>query len=253
LSRPGLPVRSTSTDRTVSVVLSQKSCPIYPVLTVRHGCPATVVPSWLHCPIFVSWDLLSCVSCPGVLLLPSLAVLSRFSCYSLLSQHSCPPALLCLRCPVLAVMSRQSCDLCLLQADLSRLTCHCLVPVAMSQMPCPDFPVMVLLPLFALPGSCPSCPVLVVFSSLSCFCPLFSVLAVFFSPQLPSLAVLSRCLIPAVWSKLSDPSFRVPTILYQHSCPHLSRRALSCLLSYPNYPVLSVLFRLTSVDSQRPG
>ncbi len=89
LSRPGLPVRSTSTDRTVSVVLSQKSCPIYPVLTVRHGCPATVVPSWLHCPIFVSWDLLSCVSCPGVLLLPSLAVLSRFSCYSLLSQHSC--------------------------------------------------------------------------------------------------------------------------------------------------------------------
>ncbi len=108
LSRPGLPVRSTSTDRTISVVLSQKTCPIYPVLTVSHGCPATVVPSWLHCPIcrvlvppvlrFLSWCIITALSgCPvQVFLLQFPAPLLSSALQSPLSCPSCcVPTVLC--------------------------------------------------------------------------------------------------------------------------------------------------------------
>ncbi len=118
-----------------------------------HGCPATVVPSQLSCPI-----------CPVLLSYsghPVLSFLSRLYHPDILplSGPVCPVLSVLPRLPIPAVLPQHSCPQLFFPAILYFLSCfHCSVLSVLSCMPCPRSAVLEILHCL----SSPDCPLLAV-------------------------------------------------------------------------------------------
>jgi hypothetical protein len=206
MSCPGCPVPD---------VLSRMSCPRCSVRLSCPGCPVPAILSRLSCPGYLVPAILSRLSCPGYpvrLSCPSCpipAVLSRLSCPS--SPVAVAAVLSC--CHDLTALSTLDLSGRLVWTDLSRLFYPSFsVPDVQSRLVlsyCPPW------------SSCPSSPILVVLSSLSCSGrPVLSVLSWLYYPDF-----FCGCPVSAVLSKFSYPSCPALLLLFPYdtySCPQLS-------------------------------